>query len=370
MVRPFVISSGPMTQGHGLFVALHSEGLVGWGECPTTPSPMYCPETTGTAWHIASEYLIPSMLGADIEETQDLEPYLGRVRGHHFCKGMFDMAAWDLVSKRDGLSMARKLAQPYPEGAKERVACGWAIGIQGIAETIAAIGAARERGFQRMKLKIRPGHELALARAARLAFPDIPLMLDANSAYGLEDAPIFQAMDELRLLMIEQPLDCDDIYDHSRLHPLIKTPLCLDESIHSVGDTRLALALKACDIINIKPGRVGGWTEARRIHDLCRANGIPVWIGGMLESGLGIAAKVAIASLPGVTLPGDLEVSYMHYTLEVTEPIAINPEDSTITVPTKPGIGVEIDPAGLAAAIARHESFVSTKQVAVPEISR
>ncbi len=207
-------------------------------------------------------------------------------------------------------------------------------------------------------MKIRPGHDLELAREARHHFPDVAIMMDANSAYRLADAPLFQEMDSLDLLMLEQPLGYEDIYDHSQLRPLIETPLCLDESIHSVDHARYALAIGACDIINIKPSRVGGWSEARRVHDICREAGMPVWCGGMLESGIGRAAQLALASLPGFTLPGDISASSRYYVENIAVPaFMLNREDSTISVPTKPGLGVEIDWDTLEEVTLRRETF-------------
>jgi O-succinylbenzoate synthase len=233
------------------------------------------------------------------------------------------------------------------------------IGIQPtVDQTLQTIQDFRDRGYGRIKLKIRPGHDVQLARAARAAFPDTAIMLDANSAYRLSDAAVFQAMDDLDLLMIEQPLAYEDIYDHSHLRPLIQTPLCLDESIHSADHARYAIALGACDIINIKPARVGGWTEARRTHDLCRQHGIPVWCGGMLETGVGRAAQLALASLPGFTLPGDISATERYYSEDVARPdFVLNVEDSTMNVPQGPGLGIAVDLARLEKVTRRKARF-------------
>jgi O-succinylbenzoate synthase len=280
------------------------------------------------------------------------------VRGHPLAKATLDQAAWDLTAKRDGVSFAQKLAAPYAEGPRERVQVGVSIGIQpSIEQTMAVIEKHLEEGYRRIKLKIRPGHDIELARAARAAFPETSIMLDANSAYKLADSPLFQEMDDLNLLMIEQPLAYEDIYDHSRLRPLIESPLCLDESIHSADHARFAMAIGACDIINIKPARVGGWTEARKVHDLCRENNIPVWCGGMLETGIGRAAQLSLASLPGFTLPGDISATSRYYAQDITAPFFLNEEDSTITVPSGPGLGVELDMAQLAAVTVKKMSL-------------
>lgn len=358
LISPFVTSFGPQQQRDCLIVALHGEGLTGWGECVATNDPGYSYETVQTAWHILSDFLIPVVAGRDLNEPEELQDRFKFVRGHPLAKAALDQAAWDITAQRDGLSFAQKLAQPYAEGPCQRVKVGVSIGIQAsVAKTLEVIQSYLDKGYGRIKLKIKPGHDLAIGRAAREAFPGVPIMLDANSAYHLSDVPLFQAMDDLDLLMLEQPLDYEDIYDHSRLRPQIKTPLCLDESIHSADHARYALALAACDIINIKPSRVAGWTEARKIHDLCRANNIPVWCGGMLETGVGRAAQLALASLPGFTLPGDISATDRYYQQDITAPFTLNPEDSTIDVPAGPGLGVEVDMAQLAVVTLRHASF-------------
>jgi O-succinylbenzoate synthase len=274
-------------------------------------------------------------------------------------KAALDQAVWDITARRDALSVAQKLALPYPEGPRARVKVGVSIGIQeSIETTLEVIQGYLDQGYGRIKLKIRPGHDVSVARAAREAFPDTPIMLDANSAYTLDDVAVFKEMDDLNLLMLEQPLSHDDIYDHSRLRPLIGTPLCLDESILSADHARYALALGACDIINIKPARVGGWTEARKVHDLCRESDIPVWCGGMLETGVGRAGQLALASLPGFTLPGDISATDRYYATDIGSRVfSLNREDSTITVPVGPGLGIEVEPDRLKAATVRERSF-------------
>jgi O-succinylbenzoate synthase len=311
-----------------------------------------------TARHILTDFLIPALLGYDLQEPWALPDKLNFVRGHPLAKAALDQAAWDLAAKRDGLSVAQKLARPYAEGPRERVPVGVSVGIQpSIEHTLDVIQGYLDEGYGRIKLKIKPGHDVALARAARRAFPDVPIMLDANSAYTLDDVALFQAMDDLDLLMLEQPLGYEDVYDHSRLRPQIDTPLCLDESIHSAGHARLALAIDACDIINIKPARVGGWTEARRVHDLCRAQEMPVWCGGMLETGVGRAGQLALASLPGFTLPGDISATDRYYEVDITPPFTLNAEDSTIDVPAGPGLGIEVDHKQLEKVTVHKESF-------------
>lgn len=358
LVSPFGTSFGMQQQRSALILAMHSEGLTGWGECVATNDPGYSYETAVTAWHILTDFLIPAVLGKELDEPEQLQGWFRKVRGHPLAKAALDQAAWDLTARRDGLSFAQKLAQPYPEGPRERVKVGVSIGTQpSIAQTMDVIAKHLDEGYGRIKLKIKPGWDVKLAWQARHTFPDVPIMLDANSAYTLDDAVIFQAMDDLNLLMIEQPLGYDDIYDHSQLRPQIKTPLCLDESIHSADHARYAIALEACDIINIKPTRVSGWTEARRVHDLGVASGLGLWVGGMLETGVGRAAQLALAALPGFGLPGDISATARYYAHDIATPFFLNAEDSTITVPTGPGLGIEVDMERLKAVTLRQESF-------------
>ena len=360
LVSPFGTSFGVQQQRDALILALHSEGLVGWGECVATNDPGYSYETAVTAWHILSDFLIPAVLGQNLDEPEQLQGWFSRVRGHPLAKAALDQAAWDITAQRDELSLAQKLAQPYPDGPRERVKVGVSIGTQpSIAQTMNVIAGYLAEGYGRIKLKIKPGWDVKLAWQARHTFPEVPIMLDANSAYTLDDAVIFQAMDDLNLLMIEQPLGYEDIYDHSKLRPQIKSPLCLDESIHSADHARLAIALQACDIINVKPSRVSGWTEARKIHDLGVAHGLDLWVGGMLETGVGRAAQLALASLPGFSQPGDISATSRYYEHDIATPFFLNADDSTITVPTGPGLGIEVDMNRLKAVTLREETFTS-----------
>jgi o-succinylbenzoate synthase len=366
LVAPFGTSFGTQQERDCLILAVHGEGVTGWGECVATNSPGYSYETVQTAWHILSDFLIPAVLDWEFQEPEDLPQRLSFVRGHPLAKAALDQALWDITARRDGLSFAQKLAQPYAEGPHARVSVGVSIGTQpDVSQTLAVIEKHLSEGYGRIKLKIKPGHDLEVARAARAAFPEAALMLDANSAYTLDDTPLFQAMDGLELLMLEQPLDYEDIYDHSRLRPQIRTPLCLDESIHSANHTRYALALEACDIINIKPARVGGWTEARRVHDLCRAAGVPVWCGGMLETGIGRAGQLALASLPGFTLPGDISATERYYARDITPPFTLNRADSSIDVPGGPGLGIEVDRAQLSAVTLRQATYSTSHKTHV-----
>jgi O-succinylbenzoate synthase len=359
LIRPFVTSFGPQLERDCLLVAVHAEGLTGWGECVATNDPGYSYETAQTAWHVLSKFLIPALLDKDLQEPQQLFEWFRSVRGHPLAKAALDQAAWDLTAQRDGLSFAQKLAAPYGEGPRERVKVGVSIGIQPtIDATLDLIQQHVDKGYGRIKLKIKPGHDIALARTVRETFPDLIFMVDANSAYSLKDVETLRALDEFDLMMLEQPLGYSDIYDHSKLRPQIQTPLCLDESITSADLASFALEIGACDIINIKPSRVSGWTEARIVHDMGREAGIDLWVGGMLETGIGRAAQLALASLPGFTLPGDISATERYYDPDITAPFVLNSEDSTIDVPQGPGLGVEIDMARLASVIQRRTSFV------------
>jgi O-succinylbenzoate synthase len=273
-------------------------------------------------------------------------------------KASLQAAAWDLIAQRDGVSLAAKLGESYPQ-VRDRVSVGVSIGVQPrIEDTLQRIESFLEKGYGRIKLKIKPGHDLDLARTARNAFPTVPVMLDANSAYTLADASLFRSMDDLDLLMIEQPLAHDDIFEHSKLQSQLKTPICLDESVHTPAQAEWALEIDAGRIINIKPGRVGGLYEACQIHDICQTRSIPVWCGGMLETGIGRAANLALASLPNFALPGDISATERYWAQDVVEELfTLNQEDSTITVPTEPGLGVTVSLPRIKGYQLRHELF-------------
>ena len=285
LVHPFETSFGLETHRECILVAAHADGLVGWGECVASDRPGYSYETIGTSWHILSDFLIPEALNQEWFEMGDFVALSEWVRGHQMAKAALQAAAWDLIAQRDGVSLATKLGEFY-QVSRERVSVGVSIGIQPLLDdTLERIEGFLGQGYGRIKLKIKPGRDLDLARAARAAFPAVPLMLDANSAYTLADAALFRSMDDLGLLMIEQPLAHDDIFQHSKLQSQLDTPLCLDESIHTPAQAEWALEIDAGRIINIKPGRVGGLWEARQIHDICQARNIPVWCGGMGRPG-------------------------------------------------------------------------------------
>lgn len=351
--NPFTTSFGTEVDRPCIIVAVHGEGLVGYGECVAGDGPWYSYETMGTAWHVLRDFLIPRLVGTRVDDPADVWAMFDGVRGHNMAKAALEMACWDLAAKAQGLPLARLLG-----GERDRVAVGVSVGIQespdALVETVAAFLAD---GYRRVKLKIAPGRDRAEVAAVRAAYPDLLLQVDANSAYTLDSAAVFSAMDALGLLLIEQPLAHDDIVDHAVLQRDLRTPICLDESIHSPADARHALDLGSCRVINIKPGRVGGHLQSRAIHDLCRERQIPVWCGGMLETNIGRAHNAALAALPGFTLPGDISASARYYEHDVAGPdFALN-ADSTLSVPTDPGIGVEPDPAALDAATERREEL-------------
>lgn len=356
---PFETSFGVTTDRDTLLVKVTTrDGVTGWGEW-AGDGPGYSYETVQTAWHILSDYLIPIALRATVNDPRESVALFHGVRGHNITKAALEAALWDIAAQERGLSLRDYIGAVTGHVMKDRVVVGVSIGIQPTTEQLLEkIAGFLQYGYLRIKMKIKPGRDLADARAARRAFPDRMLMVDANSAYTLKDAELFRQMDELDLLMIEQPLGYDDIYEHSKLQPQLKTPICLDESIHSPDHARMAIELGACKIINIKQGRSGGLTQAIAIHDICAQHGVPVWCGGMLETGVGRALNLALAALPNFTLPSDLSASNRYYDPDLIDPpFEINP-DGTLSVPRGCGLGVHIVPDRLRALTLRHEVFV------------
>lgn len=326
-----------------ILIELRAEGLTAYGECVADQDPGYSYETVQTAWHILRDFLIPKIKAQPVSDPRQLAAALDFVRGHPMAKAGLEMAFWDLEGKRQGRSLQALLG-----GERPSVPVGVSVGLQDTPEELVkTVAGYLRQGYQRIKIKIKPGRDLSEAQAVRRSFPDIRLQVDANSAYTLETAERLLPLDDLNLLLIEQPLSEDDLWDHHKLQQRFRTPLCLDESILSARHARQAIEMDACRVINIKAGRVGGLTEAVAIHDLCLARQIPVWCGGMLETGVGRAANLALASLPGFVLPGDISASERYYQQDITvERFTLNP-DSTITVPTQPGLGVTLDPQAL-----------------------
>lgn len=348
----FEISSGGQQDRRILLLRLRGEGLEGWGECVAGEEPGYSYETTETAWHVLTEFILPAVVGVRFEDPEEVLGPVRWVRGHRMAKAAVEMAAWDLAARRDGVSLAAKLG-----GTRERVPVGVSVGLQKSDEALhAKVAGYVADGYARVKIKIKPGRDVEMLAGLRQRFPHLPLMADANSAYTLADAPRLQELDALGLTMIEQPLAHDDFLQHARLQGQVATPICLDESIGSVGDMELALELGSCRIVNIKPGRVGGHASSLRIHDLMRSRGFPVWCGGMLESGVGRAHNVALASLPGFTLPGDISASRRYWEQDIVFP-EFEVHDGHMGVPTGPGIGVEVDTERLGRLVVREATF-------------
>jgi O-succinylbenzoate synthase len=339
LVAPFATSFGRIDARECLLLEVQAEGLTGWGECVADRDPGYAYETTGTAWHILKDFLIPSVLGEEIRDIPELRQKMAPVKGHQMAKAGLELAFWDLTGKMQGRSLRELLG-----GTRTRVDVGVSVGIQESPEKLVkVVEQYLDDGYQRVKIKIKPGRDVTDTQAVRQAFPDLRLQVDANSAYGLETAEALLPLDDLELLLIEQPLAEDDLWDHRTLQTRFETPLCLDESITSPRHARQALEMAACRIINIKPGRVGGISQGVVIHDLCQAEDVPVWCGGMLETGIGRAANLALASLPNFRLPGDISATDRYYVRDITqERFQLNP-DSTIDVPAGPGLGVTID---------------------------
>jgi O-succinylbenzoate synthase len=354
LVAPFETSFGVETEEEHIIVRVDSEGVTGWGECVAMASPFYSYETTQTAWHILRDFLIPNVLGQNIASVDDAIARCARVRGHNMAKAGLESALWDLFAKSRGVSLSKILG-----GTRDKIAVGVSIGIQASPENLVErVANYLGEGYKRIKIKIAPGRDIEFARAVRKAYPNILLQVDANSAYTLDDVAVFRAMDDLNLLLIEQPLSHDDIFDHAKLQRELKTPICLDESIHTVDDARAALELNSCKIINIKPGRVGGFTESKKIHDLCAVHQVAVWHGGMLESGIGRAGNVALASLANFTLPGDISASKRYFQVDIVDPEFVVDADGMMRVPTNPGIGVAVALDRLERVTVRREEFV------------
>lgn len=355
LVSPFTTSMGTEYDEEHIIVRVDAEGLTGWGECVAEATPFYSYETVATAWHILKDFLIPSVLNKNITSVSDFVLPNKKIRGHNMAKAGLEAALWDLLAKSKNISLSEMLG-----GVRKKIDVGVSIGIQNSEEElIHKVEGYLSEGYKRIKIKISPGFDLQFIKALRKNFPDLLLQVDANSAYELKDIPLFRQMDEYNLSLIEQPLGYDDIYDHSKLQREIKTALCLDESIHSVDDTRAAVELDSCRIINIKPGRVGGFTESKLIHDYCASQNIPVWHGGMLESGIGRAGNVALASLQNFTLPGDISASKRYYTHDIVQPEFTVNKDGTMDVPTGAGIGVEVDLHMLEKVTVRKDCFSS-----------
>jgi o-succinylbenzoate synthase len=335
LVAPFETSTMRTDERRIVLIEANVDGVTGWGECVAGETPGYSPETTETAWHILRDHLWALVRGKEFSEAAKIWEMLEPVRGHNMAKGGLEAAVWDAEAKQKGVPLAKLLG-----GVREEIASGVSIGIKdSLDELAAAVKKELAAGYQRIKIKIKPGKDLEQVQRMRQDFPRIKLMVDANSAYREPDWPLLKQLDGYHLMMIEQPLGWDDLYSHAELQKKLETPICLDECIHTLEHARAAIALGACKIINIKLGRVGGYTAAKQIHDLCQANAIPVWCGGMLESGIGRAHNIALSTLPNFILPGDVAASRRYWHEDIIEPEVTVSAQGTIRVPTGPGIG-------------------------------
>lgn len=338
LVFPFETSFGRQDSHSCLLVRLTADGLDGWGEVPVEKAPLYNEETTATAWHMIEQFILPTLLGHEIAHPRDFPPLVRRLRRNHMAKAGVEAALWDLVGKRQGTPLAQLLG-----GSKKSVEVGVSLGIEPtIDHLLRRVDDFVRRGYGRIKIKIKPGWDVQVTREVRRAFGPIRLQVDANSAYTLEQAGTFRQIDDLELLLIEQPLAEDDIVDHAALQAQLKTPVCLDESIVGPDDARRAIQLGSCRVINIKAARLGGLAAAVATHDICQQRGIPVWCGGLLETGIGRAANLALASLPNFRLPSDLSASDRYYKEDLIDPPVTLNSDGTITVPASPGLGVQV----------------------------
>ncbi|NJN84273.1 MAG: o-succinylbenzoate synthase [Caldilineaceae bacterium] len=342
-VSPFETSGWREEGSYAVILRVEADGITGWGESPVGSSPFYNEENHHTAVSIQRDFLVPMLMATELNSPEDVTPAFAKVRGNRMAKAGLEFAAWDFFGKKEGRSLADMLG-----GTRDRVAVGVSVGIQKDIDTLLqVVGDYLDDGYTRIKLKIKPGWDIEPTAAVREAWPDLLLQVDANSIYHLSDADHLAELDQFGLLLIEQPLAHDDIFDHAKLKPHLRTPLCLDESIVSPEHARWAIEMNACDIINVKPSRIGGLADSKRIHDLAQANGIAVWHGGMLETGIGRAFSVSLASLPNFSLPGDISANDRYYARDIVHnPFSLN-DDSTLTVPTAPGCGAEVDEAYL-----------------------
>jgi o-succinylbenzoate synthase len=335
-----------------VLVRVYAEGVTGWGEA-TCWEPFFSHETPETAWHILRDFLIPWTLGREWGSASELAPLFRPIRGHTMAKAALENALWDIEAQQKGMSLAQLVG-----GTRTEVLCGVSVAIPAtLSELLAQIRQKLEMGYQRIKIKIKVGWDVKVLARVREEFPEIPLMADANGAYSLADLPHLKLLDRFHLMMVEQPLGWDDIVDHAKLQRELATPICLDESILNAEDARKAIEIGACKIINIKLGRVGGFTSARQVHAVCRAKHVPVWCGGMLESGIGRAHNIAMSALPGFCLPGDLAASRRYWKEDIIDPEVTVSARGTIPVPQVPGSGYTPNVDRIARATVRMECF-------------
>ena len=338
LVHFFETSFGRIYDRRLLLVTLHGNGLEGWGECVAGEGPFYSEEYIDGAWDVIVRYLGPALLGKTLHSGREVPSLLARVREHRMAKGALENAAWDAEALEKGLPLWKLLG-----GSQREIACGVSIGIQDSHEQLMEkIATELAAGYQRIKLKVKPGWDVDVLEKVRARWPNIPLSCDANSAYTLKDIDHLKTFDRFKLLMIEQPLWSDDIYFHSKLQKAVQTAICLDEAIRSSRDAETALELGSCRIINIKVGRIGGFSDAIAVHDVALHYAVPVWCGGMLEAGIGRSHNVALSTLPNFKLPGDVSASKRYWKEDIIEPEVEVSARGTITVSDKPGRGYEL----------------------------
>ncbi len=340
LVHFFETSFSRTYSRHIVIVEAVSDGLSGWGEITAGENPFYNEEWTESAWMIARDYVAPRLVNRELASASDVDPLTRHIRGHNMARGGVEAAVWDLQARQNGNPLWKEIGG----GARKEIPCGVSIGIQDTVEQL--LGKIEQEladGYQRIKMKIKPGWDIDVIRQVRERFPTIRLMADANSAYTLADADRLKQLDDFYLMMIEQPLAHDDIIDHAALQPQLATPVCLDECIRSAHHAEQAIRLKAGRIVNIKLGRVGGFAEAKRVHDVCEAASVPVWCGGMLEAGIGRAHNIALATLPNFTLPGDVSASKRYWKQDIIVPPVETTAQGTIVVRDEPGLGYELD---------------------------
>jgi o-succinylbenzoate synthase len=358
---PFETSFGTTQNRRILLVEVVADGVSGWGEVTAGEVPGYNAETTDTAWLILANFVAPLLQGRTLAHAPDFPELVAHIRGHEMAKSGVENALWDAEAKLAGVPLSRLLG-----GAKEEIDCGVSLGIRESPQSLLAkVEEELRSGYQRIKLKIKPGKDYAFVKAVRKEFPKILLSVDANSAYRPDDAAHLAKFDEFGLLMMEQPLYWDDIYAHAKLQALIKSPICLDECIHNTRHALAAIELKACRIINIKVGRVGGHTEARLLQEVCKNHGVPVWCGGMLESGIGRAHNIAVSTLPGYSLPGDVSASSRYWDEDIIEPEVEVSKKGTIPVPAASGIGYEVRRDRVEALTVRSQTFSAKSHASV-----
>ncbi len=335
LVTPFETSMDRVTDRRIILAEVNVDGVSGWGECTAGESPFYCPEDTDTAWHVLEKFLWPMLKDRELTSAADVWPLLEQVRGHNMAKAALETAVWDAEGRLKRIPLWRLLG-----GQRTEIPCGVSIGIKdSLDELVATVKTELAAGYQRIKIKIKPGKDIQPVQRLRQDFPHVKLMVDANSAYRKDDWPLLKQLDGFYLMMIEQPLGWDDLFGHVEVQKGLQTPICLDECIHTYEHAEAAIALGACKIINIKIGRVGGHLQAKRIQDLCQRHSIPVWCGGMLESGIGRAHNIAMSTQANFSLPGDVTASKRYWHEDIITPeVTVTPQ-GTIMVPNTPGIG-------------------------------